>query len=126
MEVFMGKRILAVLLGGLMLHVMCVDTAFGVTKAEKVKVGVSKLGVGQDTRVEVRLRDKTSVSGYISRIEAESFVVANTRTGETSTVAYTEVTRLKGHNLSTGAKIGIGIAIGFAVTALIIWLAVND
>jgi hypothetical protein len=39
-----------------------------------------------------------------------------------TTVAYTDVTKVKGHNLSTGAKIAIGIGIGVGVVLLILLL----
>lgn len=87
---------------------------------QKIKSSVLKLGVGRDARVQVRLRDKTRLSGFIRDVGVDSLVIESETTGSVTTVGYPNVTQVKGHNLSTGAKIGIGIAIGFAVTALII------
>jgi hypothetical protein len=61
------------------------------------------------------LQDKTRLAGYISEAKSDSFVVTNAKTGAMTTVAYSEVTQVKGHNLSTGAKIAIGIGIGAAI-----------
>src|SRR5262245_11692330 len=124
----MLKKSLALALAVLMLQVMVsVQTASAspvVDKQEKlarkVKEGISKLGVGKDARVAVKLRDKTILAGYISEANEDSFVVSNAETGNATTVAYTNVTQVKGHNLSTGAKIAIGIAIGVGVTLIVL------
>lgn len=89
---------------------------------QKIKTSVLKLGIGRDARIEVNLRDKTKLAGFISRADDDSLGIASETTGAITSVAYADVTQVKGHNLSTGAKIGIGIAIGFAVVALIIYL----
>jgi hypothetical protein len=80
--------------------------------AEKVKTGIIKLGVGPDARVEVKLRDKTKLSGFISEVNDSSFVVTNAKTGASTVVAYPDVQKVKGNNLSTGQK--------FAVAAIIV------
>lgn len=93
-------------------------------RTAKVKAGIAKLGVGKETRVALKLRDKTKLSGYISQAGEESFVVTDAKTGAATTVAYPEVTQVQGNNLSTGAKIAIGIAIGVGATLLVIWLII--
>ena len=90
-------------------------------RAEAIRAKLSKLGTGQDARVRVELRDKTRLEGYIGEAGPESFVVVN-KAGVATTVAYPQVAKAKGHNLSTGAKIAIGIGIGAAVTLLIVLL----
>jgi hypothetical protein len=89
----------------------------------KVKQGISNLGVGRDARVTVKLRDNTKLAGYISEVNAESFVVTDLKTGVATNVAYPDVTQVKGNNLSTGAKIAIGAAIVGAIILLILWRA---
>lgn len=89
---------------------------------QKVRSSVLKLGVGPDARIEVKLRDRTRLSGFVSQAGPDSLGIASETTGAITGVSYADVTQVKGHNLSTGAKIGIGIAIGFAVVALIIYL----
>jgi hypothetical protein len=90
-------------------------------RVEKVRTQLVKLGAGTDARVKLELRDKARLEGYISEAGPESFVVVN-KAGVATTVAYPQVSRAKGHNLSTGAKIGIGIGIGAGVTLLVLWL----
>jgi hypothetical protein len=85
---------------------------------EKVKAAVAKLGSGKAALVEVHLRDKTRLAGHVSQINEDSFAVIQSKTGQAATVAYTSVRQIKGHNLSTGAKIAIGV--GIAVAALLV------
>jgi len=95
-------------------------------RAEKVKAGVARLGVGKEARIAVKLRDKTRVSGYISHADEDSFVVTDIKTGATTEVAYTDVTQAKGQNLSTGATIAIAVGLAVFVTMLVIYLVTKD
>ncbi len=85
-----------------------------------MKAGIVQLGVGEETYVRVKLRDKTKLAGYISEARAESFVVTDLGTSEATTVAYADVKKVKGHNLSTGAKVAIGAGIVVGVVMLIV------
>jgi hypothetical protein len=76
--------------------------------------------------VRVVLYDKTKYHGYITEITEDGFVVADAKTGRTAPIAYLEVKGIKGNNLSTGAKIGIGLAITAAVVGIIIAIASDD
>jgi hypothetical protein len=98
------------------------EAAKQVKFAEKAKAGVVKLGVGPDARITVKLRDKTKLAGYVSSAEANLFVVTDLKTGESTEVAYADVAQVKGHNLSTGAKIAIGIGIGVGITLLVLFI----
>jgi len=77
---------------------------------EKVKAGIFKLGTGPQARVEVKLRDKTKLSGYISEANVTSFVVTDAN-GARAVVAYPDVAQVKGNNLSTGKKFAIAAVI---------------
>lgn len=90
--------------------------------AAKVKTEIVKLGVGPETRIEIKLRNKTKLNGYITQVSDNSFVIADAKTGTTSEVPYSDVAQAKGKNLSTGVKIAIGVAIGVGVTFLVIYL----
>jgi len=74
---------------------------------EKVRQGIRRLGVGEAARVEVTLRDKTKIKGYISEANEDSFRVMNPASGTATTVSYPQVRQVKGNNLSTGAVIAI-------------------
>lgn len=96
------------------------EKAKGAMLAAEVKAGVASIGTGKSTRVRVRLGDKTEYHGYIIEIEDEHFVIADAKTGATAPIAYHEVKGIKGNNLSTGTKVGIGVAVTAAALAVVI------
>jgi hypothetical protein len=89
--------------------------------AEKIKANVLKLGTGESTRVKVKLLYKEKLEGYISDAGTETFIVTNRKTGAATTVAYAQVKSIQGNNLSTGAKIAIGVGIAAAIIFIILW-----
>lgn len=121
------KKLFTMMVACLVFTAVSVHPVVAATKAEKearfaikVKTGIEKLGVGSDTRVEVKLRDKTRLKGYISEANENGFVVTDLKTGASNSVAYADVSQVKGNNLSTKAKIGIGIGIGVGVTIIVL------
>lgn len=88
----------------------------------RARTRVESLGVGPNARVEVKLRDNTKLKGYVSAAEQDSFTVTNSKTGETRTVAYTDVSEVKkpGGGLSTKSWIIIGAAVAGAIGTWII------
>jgi hypothetical protein len=130
-EKTMIKRVLAIAMVGILAHtIMSARPAFASTRedkearrSEKVQAGIRKLGTGANAIVAVKLRDKSHVAGFVSEADDSGFKVTDAKTGKSVPVAYRDVTKVKGHNLSTGAKIGIGIAIGFLLTAAIVFLS---
>jgi len=125
------KKLLTMMVACLVVSAVSVRPVAASSKAEKevrfagkVKLGIEKLGSGRDTRVEVKLRDKTRLKGYISEISENGFVVTDVKTGASTSVAYAEVKQIKGNNMSTGAKIAIGVGIAVGLILLISWLIV--
>jgi hypothetical protein len=129
----MLRKSLAMIVGAVLLQALfLVQPASAASKAEKqaklaaqVKHKLSNFGVGENARLAVKVRgSKAILGGYVESTGEESFVLKNLKTGESTTVAYTEVTQARGHNLSTGAKIAIGIAIGVGAVLIVlaIWL----
>jgi preprotein translocase subunit SecF len=92
--------------------------------AERVKESIQQLGTGEAARVEVRLKDKTKLKGYVAEASDAGFSVVNLKTGVATHVAYPQVQKVKGNNLSTGAKIAIGLSAVVAV--LVIWLIMEN
>ena len=112
---------LTVNLGGMRLAYAESKEEKQVRYAEKVKTNVLKLGTGESARVKVKLRDKTKLEGYISAADEEGFVVTNPKSKMTTQVAYPQVKSVQGQNLSTGAKIAIGVSIAAALIFIILW-----
>ena len=69
------------------------------------------------------LGNGTTVTGYISKIDDSSFEVNGNKTGQPTTIAYTDVQKLQNPGLSRGEKIGIGVGVGVVVVAVIILVA---
>ena len=97
----------------------------GARLAEKVKVGITRLGAGPGARVRLKLRDGRRVEGYISQINEGSFVVIDTKANTATTVAYPQVKQVKGNNLSSGVKFAIGAAV-VVVLLLILFHGSHD
>ena len=121
----MFKKLLSLVLVGLLAQaasapaVARTPTGKEARFAERVRQGIAKLGVGPQARVKVKLRDKTELEGYVSDARDDHFVVADAKTGATSNVPYPQVKQVKGHNLSTRAKVAIGVGIAAAVIIVI-------
>lgn len=127
----MFKKVMAVVLAGLICTVGVVP-AYAAAKEEKearfalkVKDGIGKLGTGTEARVEVKLRDKTKLKGYISESGDESFVIVD-KTGMATTVAYPQVKQVKGNNLNTAAEIALGVGVILLPIAIVLLLITRD
>jgi hypothetical protein len=90
--------------------------------AQKVKAAIVQLGTGPSSQVNLKLRDKTKLTGYVSEIGDTSFVVTDLKRAEATTVSYPNVVQVKGNNLSTRTKIIITAAViaGVAITLYIV------
>ena len=76
-----------------------------------MKARIVARGEGQDVRVT--LADKTQVKGFIVSIHDQNFVLKTKGPGEPRTIDYAQVTGVHRGHMSTGAKIAIGVGIGF-------------
>lgn len=124
----MFRKLVTLLLVALVINLAGVKLAYADSKeekqarfAEKVKANVLKLGTGESARVKVKLRDQAKLEGYISDAGAEAFTITNRKTGVATTVAYPQVKSVQGNNLSTGAKIAIGVGIAATIIFIILW-----
>jgi hypothetical protein len=126
----MFKRIVTLALIGSVLNLACLTpTASGQTqkedarRAERVKSFINKVGTGRDARVEIRLRDKSEVKGYVSEKSNDSFVVTDAETGASATVLYSQIEKVKltpqllkqmVKRDFTGKRLAKNLALGFA------------
>ncbi len=85
--------------------------------AEKVKAGISKLGTGTEARVELKLKNKTKLKGYVSEANAENFTVINA-SGAATEVAYPNVKQVRGNNLSKNVTLTI-VLVGILAVGII-------
>ncbi len=88
--------------------------------SDKVKASVAKRGTGPKAKVTVKLKDQTKLKGYISNASGDSFTLSDSKTGQTRTLAYSDVAEVKKQGgLSLAAKIGIGVGAGVGALALL-------
>jgi len=114
----MIRRLISLVVSNALVLFLCAGTSTANSREEKeaklaadVKSKIIKLGTGSAARIEVKLRDKTKIKGYVQEIAEDHFVVVDSRTGAVTTVAYSQVRQIKGNNFSTGAKIAITLVI---------------
>jgi hypothetical protein len=104
-------------------HVVSAQSSAADAHTEKVRTKVSRIGIGPRARIEAKLRDKTTLKGYISAVDHDSFTVTNVNTGNTTEVPYAEVDEVKkaGNGLSTRTWFILG---GAATAAAIVGFTV--
>lgn len=92
--------------------------------AAKARAKVAKIGVGQNAKVEVKLRDQSKIKGYISQLHPDSFTVIERDTAVERNLTYSEVIEVKRSNggLSTKSWAIIGAA---AAGAIVTWIIVK-
>jgi hypothetical protein len=123
----MFKKLCSVVLSALLLQAAAIPALAAASpekeakRAEKVRTQLARLGTGADARIKLVLRDKTRLEGFVSEAGADTFAVTD-GAGKTTTVGYGQVSKARGHNLGTGAKVAIGIGIGVGVTLLVLFL----
>ncbi len=129
----MFKKVLSMVLIGFLLSLAGGRVAYAGARedkearfAQKVKEGISKLGTGEDARIEVKLRDKTKLKGYVTEASEDGFVIVDAKTSATSKVTYSQVKQVKGNNLSTAAEIAIGVAVILLPIAIVVLLISQD
>lgn len=124
----MIQKSLSLTLITLLLQMICVTPIFSQqTDAEsqrvaKLKERLNTIGVVQKKRVVVTRTDGTKLDGRVSRMQEDSFVITDNKTGVDTTVAYDNVAQVKGKGggLSTAAKIGIGVGVAIVAAVVII------
>jgi small nuclear ribonucleoprotein (snRNP)-like protein len=95
-------------------------------KATKAKSEVTKRGVGEKSKVRVKLRDKHELKGHITRIDEDSFQIQiepgwldePSLKGSLIRLSYMEVEGVRGAR-SRAANVGIGIGMTVAAVALL-------
>ena len=122
----MTRKLLAMSLAVLLLNLLCIKPVGATTRredeaksAEKVKDEIARLGTGPEALIELKLRDGRKLKGYISELDETDFVVVDGKSSVPTTVAYPQVQKVKGNNLSTGVKIAIGISAAIGALLLI-------
>jgi hypothetical protein len=97
----MMKQLISLLLSNALVVLSC-TSSFGVSfQGEKeakeiadVKTRIEKLGA-RTTRVEIKLRNKKKLRGYVQQIAEDYLVISDLKTNTETRVAYTEILQVK-------------------------------
>jgi hypothetical protein len=96
------------------------DSAKEVKMAAKLKTELTKIGIGQESKLEVKLNNGTKISGYLSEINEEDFVVM-AQNDDPKRIRYRDVRNARGrhrhHKFALTTSI-LGLALGVLLIAL--------
>jgi small nuclear ribonucleoprotein (snRNP)-like protein len=121
----MRRKVRTVIVFSLLLSLICYAPSRASAQgkeaklAAQVKTAIAKIGTGTDARVEVKLRDKTKLKGYVGGADEAGFLVVNDKTGVATQIAYPQVKQMKGHNFLSGEKIALGLILFIVIMSVI-------
>lgn len=124
----MLRTIISIVIAILLFHFFHIAPIFGQSLKNdkditKIKTNLAKRGTGEKAKVKIELNDGREVKGYIAEINADDFVIAGSKSNSRTTIAYSEVKKVKKQGLSPLAILGIAAAAG---TGLMIIAATNS
>jgi hypothetical protein len=126
----LAKRTFAILLSGVLIaaalgvHSIQAQTGQASSTNEAARAGIERLGVGQQARAEITLRDKKKLKGYVSAASADSFTITDRKTGASQTIAYADVLTVKRPHNGIKTRTWIIIA-GAAAAALVVGIIIK-
>lgn len=109
----MLKKIMVVVLVGLITNIAVFAAGSGKNKqddAAKVRAEITKLGIGRDAKITVKLKNGKKIKGHVSETKADGFVVTDKK-GIQTEIGFSEVRQAKGQNMSLGVSILITAAV---------------
>ena len=97
------------------------------TTVEKIKTKITRLGVGEKSRAQIKLRNGQRFKGYVSSASEDNFSFTDRKSGQTTTIAYADVASVTKPGMSKRTKIIIGVSIGVVATAAILaWVVTHS
>jgi len=100
-----------------------ITTDKDLSSAVKIKEKIAKRGTGKNKRIEVKMQNGTKLKGYISQAGEDSFTLVDSKTTQSSVIAYSEIAKIK-NRLSKGDKIALGIVTAGVATAAIVLISI--
>ena len=85
----------------------------------KVKAEIIKRSTSKNKSVKLKMLDGKNLKGDVTQTGEDSFTLTNSKTNQSTTIAYQDVAQVKGNGLSTGAKIGIIAAVAGAAAVVL-------
>ena len=122
----MLKTIISILIAVLLFNFFGIIPNFaqsGKDAAEtaKVKTSLTKIGTGEKAKIKIKLRDQREFKGYIATLNADDFIIADSKTYDRTIIAYSDVAKVKKQGgFSMFAKVAMAsmaIGAGLAIVA---------
>jgi hypothetical protein len=122
----MFQKYLSIALAIILLQVSS-SSAYGTTKDDKdatrlaqAKAEISKHGTGEKAYVKVKMKAGQTLKGFIEQAGADDFVLRESETATSKTIAYATVSKVTGKGPSTGLKVlfwfGVAMVVGFVAS----------
>jgi hypothetical protein len=116
-------RVLALFLSVMLVGNSMAFAAGGPLDPVKLKQTLTDRGIGKS--VKVKELSGTTISGIVTGIHDDSLDVTPSKTVQPVTIPYAQVASVHNSGMSTGAKVGIGIAIGVVAVFGYIAIAIS-
>jgi len=94
--------------------------------AARIKSEVAKRIANKKTHVNVVLLNGDKLRGRIEEADDDSFAVRQDKTNQKIELSYTDVSKVKGQGLGTGAKIGLIVGAAAVVLAVVVVVAIKN
>jgi hypothetical protein len=90
-------------------------------RIKDVRVALTKMKPGPETQIVVKLRDGSTVTGFLDQVREHSFFITD-RNGQVVTqVAYQNVTHLNARStVANIAIVGIAVGVGFLILTMVL------
>ena len=99
------------------------NTGNNASSIAKIKADVAKRDIYERHLVVVKKLDGTKLKGYITQKGDDSFTLTDSKTNQSTIIAYSDVAQVKKGGLSITSKIAIGALAGAAAIVLYVILA---
>jgi sRNA-binding regulator protein Hfq len=94
--------------------------------AARIKSEVTKRIANKKTHVNVVLLNGDKLRGRIEEADDDSFAIRQDKTNQKIELSYTDVSKVKGQGLGTGAKIGLIVGAAAVVLAVVVVVAIKN
>ena len=95
-------------------------------QSAKIKTEVAKRIANKKNHVNIDLRNGDKLKGRLEQADDNKFTIRQDNTGNKIELAYSDVLKVKGQGLGTGAKIGIALGVAAVVVAVVVVVALKN
>ena len=108
------------------LQVASVQAQTGADNAARIKAEVSKRMANRKTHVNIDMLNGDKLKGRIEQADDNKFSILQDKTKQKIDVSYSDVRKVKGQGLGTGAKIGLIVGAAAVVLAVVVVVAIKN